>query len=138
MDNLTKERRSRIMSKVNTKNTTPELIIRKYLFSHGFRYRVNVRKLPGSPDIVLSKYKTVIFVNGCFWHGHSCRAGRKPQSNKSYWDKKIGDNIIRDHKNIEKLIMLKWKVIVVWQCEINTQVKGKERLEKLINEIKLQ
>lgn len=86
------------MSKIKHENTNPELLVRKYLFSQGFRYRTNVRSLPGSPDIVLKKYKTAIFIHGCFWHGHSCRAGRRPQSNEAYWIPKLDANIARDRQ----------------------------------------
>lgn len=118
MDIWEKAKRSEIMSKVNQKDTKPELIVRHFLFANGFRYRKNVKKLPGSPDIVLSKYKTVIFVNGCFWHGHECRAGRRPTSNKLYWDNKIESNIKRDDDKISQLEALGWRVLIIWQCEI--------------------
>lgn len=135
MDIWDKPKRSEIMSKVNQKDTKPELIVRKFLFANGFRYRKNVKKLPGSPDIILPKYKTVIFVNGCFWHGHDCRAGRRPTSNNEYWDKKISDNIIRDQNNISLLVSDGWNVIVIWQCEIKNNELRNSRLEKLVSEI---
>ena len=124
------------MSKVGQKNTKPEMLVRKYLFSQGFRYRTNVKKLPGSPDIVLPKYQTVIFVHGCFWHGHSCQAGHRPQSNMEYWLPKIEANMKRDLRKITELKTDGWHVIVIWQCEINTIVKRNERMTKLISEIK--
>ena len=98
MDKLTKEQRHRCMSAIKGKNTKPELLVRKFLFSRGFRYRLNHPRLPGHPDIVLRKYRTVIFVNGCFWHGHTCKAGHLPSSNLFYWRKKIEENMIRDEK----------------------------------------
>ena len=106
------------------------------MFSLGFRYRTNVRSLPGSPDIVLKKYKTVIFIHGCFWHGHSCRAGRRPQSNEAYWIPKLDANIARDRRKISELKEKGWKVLVVWQCEINTIEKREATLPRLLLEIK--
>lgn len=136
MDHCSKQKRSEIMSKVGQKNTKPEMLVRKYLFSKGFRYRTNVKKLSGSPDIVLTKYHTVIFVHGCFWHGHSCQAGHRPQSNTEYWLPKIEANTKRDSRKISELEKDGWHVIVIWQCEINTIVKRNERMTKLISEIK--
>lgn len=129
MDIWEKAKRSEIMSKVNQKDTKPELIVRHFLFANGFRYRKNVKKLPGSPDIVLSKYKTVIFVNGCFWHGHECRAGRRPTSNKLYWDNKIESNIKRDDDKISQLEALGWRVLIIWQCEIKNEELRNMRLK---------
>lgn len=136
MDIFNKTERSYIMAKVKQKSTEPEIIIRKFLFSEGFRYRVNVRSLPGSPDIVLPKYRTLIFVHGCFWHGHTCRAGHLPSSNLSYWQPKIEKNIERDQKKIDDLKKQGWNVIVVWQCEIKTVEKRKIRFSTLISQIK--
>ena len=136
MDHCSKQKRSEIMSKVGQKDTKPEIQVRKYLFSQGFRYRTNVKKLPGSPDVVLTKYRAVIFVHGCFWHGHSCRSGRKPQSNTEYWFPKIEANQKRDSHKITELEKCGWHVIVIWQCEINTIAKRNIRLPILINEIK--
>jgi DNA mismatch endonuclease (patch repair protein) len=123
------------MSKVRAKNTKPEEIVRKYLFSQGFRYRKNVKKLPGSPDIVLPKYKTVIFVNGCFWHGHDCPKGKLPETNKEKWQKKINENKKRDEKIYKLLKKVGWKVIIVWECEIKNKKKREERLNKLKSEV---
>ncbi len=117
-DNHTKEVRSRNMSHIRSTNTKPEEKVRKYLFSKGFRYRKNVRSLPGCPDIVLSKYKTVIFVNGCFWHKHDCPRFVWPSSNEDYWRAKISGNVRRDIKNHAELEMLGWKVLVVWECQL--------------------
>lgn len=86
------------MSRISGNNTKPEILVRKYLFSHGFRYRKNKKELPGKPDIVLSKYHVIIFINGCFWHGHTCRAGRLPETNHAFWENKIHKNILRDKK----------------------------------------
>ena len=107
------------MSCIKGKNTKPEEIVRKYLFSQGFRYRKNDKRLPGTPDIVLPKYRTVIFVNGCFWHGHQgCRYFVVPKTNTDFWMNKIDTNRIRDQKKISELEAMGWKVIVIWECEL--------------------
>lgn len=134
-DNHSKEVRSMNMSHIRSTNSKPEEIVRKYLFSKGFRYRKNVRKLPGCPDIVLPKYNTVIFVNGCFWHKHDCPRFVWPASNKDYWEPKILRNVERDKKNTELLIANGWKVIVVWECELKKAFK-EERLAHLCTQIR--
>lgn len=137
MDNRTKEARSRNMSRIPSSNTKPEETVRKYLFSQGFRYRKNVSKLPGKPDIVLPKYKTVVFVNGCFWHAHEgCKWFVPPKSNKAFWQNKFAYNVERDKKNYKKLEELGWKVIVVWECEIRhgDALKSLQLLERKIIE----
>ena len=119
MDNRTPESRSRNMSRIPSKNTKPEETVRKYLFSQGFRYRKNVSNLPGKPDIVLPKYNTVVFVNGCFWHAHQgCKWFVPPKSNSEFWQKKFSYNMERDERNYNLLRELGWKVIIVWECEI--------------------
>ena len=135
MDNLDKNKRSCLMAKIKQKNTEPEIIVRHFLYSKGFRYRINLKSLPGSPDIVLPKYKTVIFVHGCFWHGHTCKAGHLPTSNLDYWKLKIEKNIERDRKKNEELEMKGWNVIVVWQCEVKTLKNRHQRLFTLVLEI---
>ena len=127
-----REKRSDIMSKVHSKDTSPELIVRKLLFRMGYRYRLHRRDLPGKPDIVLPKYHTAIFVNGCFWHGcPTCRhAHVRPQNNAEYWVRKLERNKQRDQENYEKLTQLGWKVLVIWECETK-----KKKLPEL--EIKL-
>ena len=117
-DNHTTESRSRNMSHIRSQDTQPEMIVRKYLFSKGLRYRINVRSLPGCPDIVLPKYRTVVFVNGCFWHKHDCSRFRWPSSNEEYWKEKILRNVERDRKNEEELTTAGWRVITVWECEL--------------------
>lgn len=120
-DIKTPEQRSRNMAAIKWKDTKPEMIVRKYLFSRGMRFRVQVRKLPGNPDIVLPKYKTVIFVNGCFWYGHEgCKYFQLPKSNVEFWKEKIERNIARDVRNETELKALGWRVIRVWECEIKT------------------
>lgn len=130
------QKRSDIMSKIGGKNTKPEILVRKFLFSKGFRYRINVKTLPGKPDIVLPKYKTVIFVNGCFWHGHNCKKGKLPSSNIDFWRGKISNNKLRDDKNSDLLIKLGWKVIIIWQCEISKIDNRIKILNKLLEDIK--
>ena len=133
-DNHSKEIRSKNMSHIRSTNTKPEELVRKHLFSRGFRYRKNVRNLPGCPDIVLPKYQTVIFVNGCFWHNHNCGRFVWPSSNIEYWIPKINRNVERDIENQKKLTDMGWKVLIVWECELK-KTSQKERLEKLCNEI---
>lgn len=135
-DVMTPEQRSRCMAAIKGKDTKPELIVRKYLFSRGLRYRVNNRKLPGSPDIVLKKYKTVVFIDGCFWHGHEgCKYYRLPKTNVDFWRHKIAMNIARDYANSVDLRLAGWKVIRVWECDIKTKAKRDETLECLYQEI---
>ena len=134
-DNHSKEVRSMNMSHIRSKNTKPEEKVRKYLFSKGFRYRKNVRNLPGCPDIVLPKYKTVIFVNGCFWHKHDCPRFVWPSSNEEYWIPKITRNVERDQKNHELLRELGWRVIVIWECQLKKK-EFEETMEKLISDLR--
>ena len=132
-----KETRSYNMSRIRSKNTKPEEIVRKHLFSQGFRYRKNDSKLPGKPDIVLPKYKTVIFVNGCFWHGHTgCKYFVWPQNNAGFWREKIQRNIERDQETYKVLQEMGWKIIVIWECELKATRKN-ETLESLPAKIKL-
>ena len=132
----TPEVRSYDMSHIKGKDTKPEVIVRKYLFSQGFRYRKNDPRLPGKPDIVLPKYKTVIFVNGCFWHKHEgCKYFVWPKSNTEFWQQKIADTVERDNREYKQLEELGWRIIVVWECELKSKVQ-KERLERLCHEIR--
>ena len=133
-DNHTKEIRSKNMSHIRSTNSKPEEIVRKYLFSKGLRYRKNVRNLPGCPDIVLSKYRVIIFVNGCFWHHHNCPRFVWPSSNVEYWKNKIDHNVERDKKNKELLQAQGWRVITVWECELKGDNQT-TRLNKLYLEI---
>lgn len=122
MDRITKEQRSILMSKVKGKNTKPELLLRRKLHALGYRFRLFSKKLPCHPDIVLKKYKTAIFVHGCFWHGHeNCKYFRLPKSNVDFWENKIETNRARDAKCIENLESMGWSVIVVWECQLNPQ-----------------
>ena len=113
----------------------PEWIVRRYLFSRGYRYRKNVKGLPGTPDIVLQKYKAVIFVNGCFWHGHQgCKYAHLPSTNLEYWEKKIADNLERDKRKTQELERLGYQVSVVWQCQLKPKVR-EQNLRNLYNNI---
>lgn len=123
------------MSKIKGKDTKPEIIVRKYLFSQGYRYRKNDKRLAGHPDIVLPKYKTVIFINGCFWHKHDCKYFKWPKSNMEFWQNKIEANVKRDKTVINLLQEQGWNVIVIWECEVKTKYKQEERLEQLVAEI---
>lgn len=133
MDIWDKKKRSEVMSKIRSKNTKPEIALRKTLFAKGYRYRINDKKLPGKPDIVLPQYKTVIFVHGCFWHGHeNCKVAHIPKSNIDFWKDKIEKNKERDRLNYKRVILLGWKVIVVWECRIS-----KKTILNLVEEITL-
>ena len=135
MDNHSKEVRSYNMSRIRSTGNKPEEIVRKYLFSQGFRYRKNDKRYPGKPDIVLPKYKTVIFVHGCFWHMHDCGRFVWPTSNEEYWKTKIARNIERDESNVTALKQAGWNVLVVWECELKKK-SAQSRLEKLVSEIR--
>lgn len=136
-DNHTKEQRSMNMSHIRSTNSKPEEKVRKYLFAHGLRYRKNVRDLPGCPDIVLPKYKTIVFVNGCFWHHHDCGRFVWPASNEEYWHKKIDRNVQRDEENQQLLEKQGWKVLTIWECQLKKK-NAEENLQNLYNEIKKQ
>ena len=131
-DIFTKKKRSQIMSKIKGKNTKPELIIRRALFKEGYRYRLYRKDLPGNPDIVFSSRRKVIFVNGCFWHGHDCKKAAMPTTNREFWEKKLNGNKERDKRNLGKLKAIGWKSLVIWQCQIK-----KSTLENQINKIKV-
>ena len=132
-DTFDKETRSYIMSMIKGKDTKPEIIVRKFLFGRGFRYGLHNSKLTGKPDIVLRKYKTVVFVNGCFWHGHEgCKYFVIPKTRTEWWRDKINRNIERDKKSIEELERLGWKVLTVWECELKKD-KREETLMRLVN-----
>ena len=131
----THEARSFNMSQIHSTDTSLEVKVRKYLFSMGFRYRKNDRRYPGKPDIVLPKYKTVIFINGCFWHMHEgCRYAVWPKSNTEFWTPKLRKNKERDARNTSMLETMGWKVITVWECELRKNVFEK-RMKNLCNEI---
>lgn len=135
-DTMTPEQRHRCMAAIKGKDTKPELMVRKYLFSKGLRFRIQVRKLPGRPDIVLPKYRTVIFVDGCFWHGHEgCKYYRLPKSNIDFWQAKIERNIARDARNEAELKSQGWRVLRVWECDIRTVATRDSNLQRLYDTI---
>ena len=148
MDKLTKEQRHRCMSAIKGKNTKPEMMVRKFLFSRGFRYRLNHPRLPGHPDLVLRKYRTAIFVNGCFWfvngcfwHGHeNCKYFRLPKTNTDFWSNKIERNKDRDKKEQCQLAAMGWHCITVWECQLKPKVREQtlESLAYTLNHIFLQ
>ena len=132
MDNISKKRRSWNMSRIKSKNTKPEIQVRSYLHRKGLRFRLHVKNLPGKPDIVMPKYKTIIFVHGCFWHRHNCCMGNKtPKHNSKFWKEKFQKNIMRDKRTKHALEQLGWNVLIIWECEIESS-----RILKLINKIK--
>lgn len=129
MDHLTKEQRSLNMSKVKSKHTKPEMKVRKLLHSMGYRFRLHRKDLHGKPDIVLPKYKTVIFVHGCFWHRHSgCKRASTPKTNIEFWERKFLKNIENDKNAYQALSDLGWKVIVIWECEVSDMAALKEKI----------
>lgn len=137
-DHLTIEQRHKNMAAVKSKDTKPEMVVRKYLWSRGFRYRVNNPRLPGHPDIVLRKYRTCIFVNGCFWHGHEgCKYFRMPKTNTEFWERKISRNRERDREEQKQLAGMGWHCITVWECELKGERREKtlESLEYTLNHI---
>ncbi len=123
------------MSRVKNRNTRQEVLVRSLLHRLGFRFRLHRKELPGTPDIVLPKYHVVIFVNGCFWHGHSCPRGKLPNKNRDFWKAKIEKNIERDRENYRKLQELGWNVVVVWSCETSSAAKLNVLGHRLIREI---
>lgn len=134
-DKLTKEQRSWNMSRIRGKDTGIEVAVRKRLFSYGYRYRKYVKKLPGKPDIVLPKYKTVVFIHGCFWHMHSnCKIARIPKSNTDFWMTKLNRNVEKDQINKQLLEDMGWKVITVWECEIKRDLDT--ATQRIINTLK--
>lgn len=135
-DRFSPTQRSKIMRSIKGRDTKVELLVRRFLFRKGLRYRTNDRRLAGSPDIVLPKYKSVVFVNGCFWHGHEgCPLFVLPMTNAPFWKEKIEKNRNRDAKNIPSLISDGWRVFVVWECELRNRSIREATLEGLVNEI---
>ena len=133
MDTVSQEKRSQIMSAVQSKNTKAELLVRRYLWSHGIRYRVYTNDLPGTPDIVIPRCKLAIFVHGCFWHGHeSCPRGRLPKSRIEYWKPKIEANKLRDQQIEDKLTALGWQQLIIWDCQLRTQRAASTTLPNIL------
>ncbi|GEK88594.1 T/G mismatch-specific endonuclease [Alkalibacterium putridalgicola] len=129
-DKISKEARSRNMSLIQSKDTKPEMLVRKYLFNRGLRYRLHDKRLPGKPDLIFPKYKTAVFVNGCFWHRHGCRYTTTPKTNTDFWLDKFQKNVNRDIQNYEELDEAGWNVIVVWECDLK-----KDRREETLAEL---
>lgn len=135
-DRLTPEQRSHVMSRIRSRNTRPEMVVRRFLWSHGYRYRLCVGKLPGRPDIVMRRLKVAIFINGCFWHGHDAHPRHTPKSNVDYWSKKIENNRRRDIENGIRLRSMGWTVITIWECEL-TPKRRAATLERLNETLRL-
>ncbi|MGZ8212895.1 MAG: very short patch repair endonuclease [Methylosarcina sp.] len=134
-DRLSSETRSRIMRAIHSKNTKPEITIRKYLFANGYRYRVHPKTLPGKPDLVFPARRKAIFVNGCFWHQHSepsCPIRAVPSSNQGYWMPKLARNVERDSENMNLLHELGWDILVIWECELRNQEAAFDKIEKFL------
>ena len=133
MDIFDKDKRSSIMSRVKSKDTKPEILVRSVIHRMGFRFRKNRVDLPGKPDIVLSKARKIIFVNGCFWHGHkNCKRASRPSSNKSIWSTKLDMNIQRDKKNIVLLKKQGWHILIIWQCQIRDEIRLMYRIKRFL------
>lgn len=134
MDVFTPSDRSFLMAKVRAKNTKPELLVRSTLHGMGFRFRLHRKDLPGKPDIVLPKYQAVIFVHGCFWHGHDCRKGSRPTSNTDFWNEKLGKNIARDEANLIALQAKGWRCLTVWECQTKDATALSAMLHRFLTE----
>ena len=133
-DRLTKEQRSWNMAQIRDKDTKPEVLVRSLLHRDGYRFRKNVKTLPGKPDIVLPKYRTVIFVHGCFWHRHKgCKNTRTPKTNKAFWKKKFERNVANDKKHTRQLRKLGWRVVTIWECQTKRPHRLKARLKKILS-----
>lgn len=133
MDVFSQEKRSKIMSRISGKDTKPEKIVRSLLHQMGYRFRLHKKDLPGKPDIALPKYKKVIFVHGCFWHGHEeCPRSKRPSTNLEFWNKKIDKTIERDKRNVHCLQNMGWKTLTLWTCEIKNQVALKHKLRTFL------
>ena len=138
VDNLTPEKRTEVMKSIISEGTKPELVLRKFLFSQGFRYRKNYKKLPGRPDIVFIKKKIAIFVHGCFWHQHkNCKITNKPRSNTLFWKEKFAKNLERDKRNQKDLREMGWNTIVIWECEILDTNRKTRNLSPILNRLNL-
>lgn len=137
-DIMTPEQRSERMSRIRSQNTKPEMLVRRFLHSRGFRFRLHVPNLPGKPDLVLPKYKAVVFVDGCFWHGHSCQKGRVPDTNPVFWQTKVAANQARDKRNERALRHDGWRVFRVWECQLTSSKTRNTALERLAAQILIQ
>lgn len=131
-DTMSKEQRSERMSRIRSKDTKPEMFVRKMLWAEGFRYRLHSKMLPGKPDLVFSRLDTVVLVHGCYWHGHSCQKGRIPSTNSPFWAAKFATNKARDRRNKALLNALGWDVVTVWECSLSTAKKRRRTLGRLV------
>jgi len=136
MDTRTPEQRHRIMQSVRSKNTEPEMFVRRLLFRLGYRYRIHQKHLPGTPDIVFAGRRKAIFVHGCYWHGHCCKKGQLPKSRKTYWSEKIAKNRERDSRKQAELHALGWMTLTIWQCELVEPSALEERLRLFLGDRK--
>lgn len=123
-DSVSSQKRSEVMARVRSRDTRPEMVVRRGLHARGFRYRLHVKDLPGKPDMVFRKYGAVVLINGCFWHGHDCQLYRFPKSNTSYWIPKIRGNIERDKRHMRALRERGWRILIIWECAL----KGRNKL----------
>ena len=134
-DIMTPAQRSERMSRIRSQNTKPEMLVRRFLHARGFRFRLHARDLPGRPDLVLPKYRAVVFVEGCFWHGHSCQKGRVPGTNSDFWQAKVAANQARDKRNQRALRRDGWRVIRVWECQLAKSKTRDATLARLVSRI---
>src|SRR5208337_3988402 len=135
MDNLSKVQRSYCMSRIRSRGTSPELLVRRMIHGMGYRFRLHRQDLPGVPDIVLPRFKIALFVNGCFWHQHKdCSKATLPKSNVLYWEEKLSGNVRRDNVNVENLKIMGWHVVTIWQCETEDHVSLAQQLQQLFLE----
>jgi DNA mismatch endonuclease, patch repair protein len=134
VDNVSRRRRSEIMARVRGKDTAPEMLVRRLVYSMGYRYRLHDRSLPGTPDLVFRKFRKLIFVHGCFWHGHECPRGSLPSTNIDFWHNKISKNRQRDESSQKQLRKLGWKVLTVWECKMKNKSRLKKRLSQFLEE----
>jgi DNA mismatch endonuclease (patch repair protein) len=135
-DTLTPAERSERMSRIRSRDTKPELCVRRYLHSLGFRFRLHQKDLPGRPDLVLPKYRAVVFVQGCFWHGHHCQKGRVPATRGAFWKAKFEGNKTRDARNTRALRAAGWRVFTIWECELAKQVARERALDRLVQKLR--
>jgi len=138
VDNLTPEKRTEVMKSIISEGTKPELVFRRFLFSLGFRYRKNYKKLPGRPDIIFIKKKIAIFIHGCFWHQHkNCKISNEPRSNTTFWKEKFAKNLERDKRNQKDLREMGWRAKVIWECEILDTNRKTRNLVPILNRLNL-
>lgn len=135
-DIVDKATRSRMMSGIRGKDTKPEMIVRSALHARGFRFRLHYKGLPGKPDLVFPKHQAVIFINGCFWHGHTCHLVKSPTTNPTFWEHKISDNKVRDERSMKGLLEAGWRVLIIWECALKGAAQ-RERLPAITDQIGL-